>query len=135
MNFSEPSGYPPVDLAPIRRAEKHLARWTRSRAVDGPPLFAGAVGLLAHGGTVVTTFATGHAMRYSGANGEELPAGQQVPMRPDTVFDLASVTKLFTSIAVMQLVEQGEVELTDPVARYLPDFGVHGKHALACSSP
>ncbi len=40
------------------------------------------------------------------------------PLAPDAVFDLASVTKLFTCIAVMQLAERGAIGLNDTLARY-----------------
>jgi CubicO group peptidase (beta-lactamase class C family) len=43
-----------------------------------------------------------------------------VPVTPDTVFELASVTKQFTATAIMLLVEEGKVELDDPVAWHLP---------------
>ena len=43
---------------------------------------------------------------------------------PQTPFDLASVSKPFTALAVMQLVEAGKVELDAPVQRYLPTFRV-----------
>ena len=43
-------------------------------------------------------------------------------MRTDTIFDLASLTKLFTAIMVMQQVEAGRVELDAPVTRYLSEF-------------
>ncbi|MEJ6906684.1 serine hydrolase domain-containing protein, partial [Bradyrhizobium japonicum] len=42
-----------------------------------------------------------------------------------TVFDLASVSKLFTSVVVMQQVEAGRVDLDAPVARYVPEFSSH----------
>ncbi|TLW93005.1 serine hydrolase [Saccharomonospora piscinae] len=119
-----------LDPAPIREAERTIAGMAESDYVDGHPLFAGAVGLLAHDGKVVDTYATGSALRYADGEGTELPADEQVPMRDDTIFDIASVTKLFTSIAVMQLVERGEVELTSPVASYLPEFGVNGKRDI-----
>jgi CubicO group peptidase (beta-lactamase class C family) len=49
-------------------------------------------------------------------------------MTLDTVFDLASLTKVIaTTTAVMQLVEQGKVRFNDPVAKYLPDFAQNGK--------
>ena len=41
---------------------------------------------------------------------------------PETVFRVGSVSKLFTDVAIMQLVEQGKVDLDTPVTRYLPDF-------------
>jgi len=43
------------------------------------------------------------------------------PVTPDTVFELASVTKQFTAAAVMKLVEAGKVALDDPIAKYLDD--------------
>ncbi|MGE5601699.1 MAG: serine hydrolase domain-containing protein [Nitrososphaerales archaeon] len=47
-------------------------------------------------------------------------AGQ--PVAPQTQFHIASLSKSFTAVAVMQLVEVGRVELDAPVRRYLPDF-------------
>ncbi|MBD2652669.1 beta-lactamase family protein [Synechocystis sp. FACHB-383] len=46
----------------------------------------------------------------------------QTPITPNTVFDLASVSKQMTAIAVLKLMEQGALELDDPVSQYLPDF-------------
>ncbi|NIJ10050.1 CubicO group peptidase (beta-lactamase class C family) [Saccharomonospora amisosensis] len=119
-----------LDPAPITAAAQRLTGWTRRNAVEGHPLFAGAVGMLVHDGKIVTTHSTGSAVRYADGSGTELPSEQQVPVRPDTIFDLASVTKLFTSIAVLQLVERDQVELDAPVARYLPEFGVNGKATI-----
>jgi uncharacterized protein YbbC (DUF1343 family) len=53
------------------------------------------------------------------------------PMRLDTVFDLASLTKaLATAPSVLLLVEQKKLNLAAPVARYLPAFGAKGKEAI-----
>ena len=46
----------------------------------------------------------------------------QVAIEPDHVFCLASVTKPFTAMAVLALVEDGEIALTDPARRFLPDL-------------
>ncbi|MBK9432709.1 MAG: beta-lactamase family protein [Sphingomonadales bacterium] len=40
----------------------------------------------------------------------------------DAIFRIASMTKPITSIAIMQLVEQGRIALSDPVAKYIPEF-------------
>jgi CubicO group peptidase (beta-lactamase class C family) len=48
----------------------------------------------------------------------------KVPMKPETLCSICSISKLFTSIAVMQLWEQGKLRLDDSVAMYLPDFKV-----------
>src|SRR5437773_2289196 len=44
------------------------------------------------------------------------------PLRPDAIFRIASMAKPVTSIAFMQLVEEGKVALDDPVARVIPEF-------------
>ena len=48
-------------------------------------------------------------------------------MRRNTIFDLASMTKLFTSIAAVQLIEDGLIALDAPVVRYIPAFAANGK--------
>src|ERR1051325_9649881 len=46
----------------------------------------------------------------------------KIPMSPDTKFRMASHSKLFTAIAIMQLREDGKLRLDDPVEKYLPWF-------------
>jgi serine beta-lactamase-like protein LACTB, mitochondrial len=46
----------------------------------------------------------------------------QVPATAATVFDIGSVSKVLTAVAVMQLVEQGHVRLDDPIQKYVPSF-------------
>ncbi len=46
------------------------------------------------------------------------PSGRQVT--PQTPFHIASVTKPFTALAIMQLVDQGKLDLDAPVQRYIP---------------
>jgi D-alanyl-D-alanine carboxypeptidase len=57
-----------------------------------------------------------------------------VPATTGTVYRIGSVTKQFTSAAIMQLVEQGRMALTDPVTKYLPQYpqwsGVTIRHLL-----
>jgi CubicO group peptidase (beta-lactamase class C family) len=61
--------------------------------------------------------------------GEADRAGRAVT--PQTPFILASVSKTFTAVAIMQLVESGKVDLDAPVRRYLPDFRVADENASA----
>lgn len=49
-----------------------------------------------------------------------------VPMQPDMVFRIGSVTKQFTAIAILQLMEQGKLSLQDEITKYLPDYPMHG---------
>lgn len=45
-----------------------------------------------------------------------------VPATPETVYRIGSITKQFTSVAVLRLVEQGKVRLGDPIGKYLPEL-------------
>ncbi|MCL2840200.1 MAG: serine hydrolase [Defluviitaleaceae bacterium] len=47
---------------------------------------------------------------------------QGIPVEEDTVFGIASISKPFTALAVMQLVESGIIDLDIPIVEYLPDF-------------
>src|SRR5829696_8858811 len=49
------------------------------------------------------------------------------PVDGDTLFRIASTTKTFTGTTVMRLVEQGKLDLSAPVRRYLPDFRVENE--------
>lgn len=50
-----------------------------------------------------------------------------VPVRPEMVFRLCSVTKQFTAAAIMMLVEEGKVSLADDITKYLPNYPTSGK--------
>src|SRR5580700_4064186 len=81
----------------------------------------GAVLIVGHDGAVI----------YRKAYGERSLDPHHEPMMLDTIFDLASLTKVIaTTTAVMQLVEQGKVRLNDPVAKYLPEFAQNGKEDI-----
>jgi hypothetical protein len=49
-----------------------------------------------------------------------LDANDQRPLTGDTEFEIGSITKVFTSLLLADMVQHGEVALTDPIARYLP---------------
>jgi len=68
---------------------------------------------------VVAAAATRDGVFYRAAFGKRDEAAD-VEMTPDTIFRIASMTKAVTSVAVMQLVEQGKVALDEPAATYLP---------------
>jgi CubicO group peptidase (beta-lactamase class C family) len=88
----------------------------------------GAVVLIARRGVIVKEQAYGHAAKY--ADDKFTPLEQPIAMKPDTIFDVASVSKLFTTAAVMQLYDQGRFQLDDPVARYIPEFAENEKEEV-----
>jgi CubicO group peptidase (beta-lactamase class C family) len=98
---------------------------------DNPkhPGYAGAVALVLQDGKTQLTTAVGHALRYK-AGPVELPAAKRVAMRTDSIFDLASLTKVYTAILTLQLVDQGKVSLDAPVQKYLPEFTGTGKDKI-----
>lgn len=51
------------------------------------------------------------------------PEIQRIPAQPNTLFDLASITKLFTTTAFLALVSEGQVKLDDPLVKVVPEFG------------
>jgi CubicO group peptidase (beta-lactamase class C family) len=93
------------------------------------PSYAGGVVLAAVDGAVAVHAAVGDALRY-GTGPVELPPAERVAMRRDSIFDLASITKVFTALLVLQQADRGTVDLTAPVAEYLPDFRGPGKAAI-----
>ncbi|MCF6410321.1 serine hydrolase domain-containing protein [Pseudalkalibacillus salsuginis] len=85
----------------------------------------GAVAFVARRGHIVKEEAYGYAARYTDDNKNEMEA--PVTMQEDTIFDLASISKIFTTTAAMKLYEEGAFELDDPVANYIPEFAQKGK--------
>ena len=81
----------------------------------------GAVLLVSHDGVVV----------YRKALGSRSLEPRREPMTPDTIFDVASLTKVVaTTTAVMQLVQKGELRDNDPVGKYIPEFAQNGKEDI-----
>src|SRR5437868_4489049 len=78
----------------------------------------GAVVLVWHNGQIV----------YRKAIGNRALEPRREPMTLDTIFDLASLTKVIaTTTAVMQLVDQGKIRVNEPVEKYIPEFAQNEK--------
>jgi D-alanyl-D-alanine carboxypeptidase len=54
---------------------------------------------------------------------------QRGPATPTTIYRIASITKLFTSTSIMQLRDEGALQLDDPLAKHLPWFSIRNPHA------
>lgn len=115
---------------PVAAIAGDAAKYETALPGAAHPLYPGAVVLAAHDGTIVQHSASGYALRYSDDKPTELPRDQWLPMRNDTIFDLASMSKLFTTIVALQQVERGKLDLDATVASYLPDFARNGKGSI-----
>lgn len=83
--------------------------------------YPGAVILAGHRGQII----------YQGVFGNRRIAPSAAPMQLDTIFDIASLTKVIaTTPAIMQLIEQGKLALDTPAAYYWPAFAKHGKSTV-----
>ena len=90
----------------LKRLDDFFAREIAARRVPG------AVVAIARDGKLVHYKAYGQRDPASGA-----------PMTLDTVFGLASMTKIFTSVAALQLTEDGRLPLRSTLSEYYPAFG------------
>jgi len=73
----------------------------------------------------------GEGLEYSWVRGLAAARPERLPMRRDTIFDLASLTKpMATATAIMMLLEEGSISLDDPVAEVLPNFAERGKEEV-----
>lgn len=101
--------------APIADARVHrraLHSYVATYAVEHN--FSGAI-LVTHNGDTLYQGAFGSAERSFAT-----------PMRADARFPIASITKLFTATLILQLVDEGRLELDAPFGRYLPDYPGQG---------
>jgi SSS family transporter len=134
VGFAVPGFSGRVALAQTPSAQSgQTARGTAQAASDFTPVstlvteavtakkLPGAVVLINHDGKTV----------FERAYGDRALEPTVEPMTEDTVFDMASLTKcLVTATAVMQLYERHQLDVDDPVAKYIPEFGANGKQGV-----
>jgi CubicO group peptidase (beta-lactamase class C family) len=102
----------PADLAVPRMKQREAldalgALLAKNAEAD---TFSGVV-LVAHRGKVVFEKAAGRADRE-----------KHLPVSPDTRFRLGSMNKMFTTVAILQLMEAGKLGLDDPIGKHLTDY-------------
>lgn len=102
----EETGYDGTRIAVLH---EHFERLIKQKIIHG------AAYCISHKGKIIA----------HGSIGKDNAMGRDTGMQPDTVFCIASITKVFTATAIMQLVERGLVRLDTPVAEILPQFA-HG---------
>lgn len=94
-----------LDATRLARLDARLARWVDEGQLPGFLVTVARHGDLVHVGS--------HGHR-------DVEAG--LPVTPDTIWRIFSMTKPVTSVAAMSLYEEGAFELTDPISRWLPEF-------------
>ncbi|MFJ6896240.1 serine hydrolase domain-containing protein [Streptomyces hokutonensis] len=114
---------------------RHLIREVHDLTTGDRPWAAGTVVVAGRGPVIAAEEAAGWAVRYSAYDpetdrGVELPPASRVRTTIDTPFDLASLTKLFTSVAAMQQIERGTLGIDARVGAYLPDFRAAARHDI-----
>ena len=107
---TEPASALDLVLHRMTEADALQALSARADRLAGEDEFSGAV-LVAKDGRVLFSHAYGLADREGG-----------IPNTLRTRFRIGSMNKMFTAVAILQLVEAGKVELTAPLGKYLPDY-------------
>ena len=100
---------PPEDVGLSSERLKRLTSAFQTEVENGK--IPGAVVLVARNGKIAYYEAIGFQDRE-----------KKLPMRRDSIFRIASMTKPIVSVAVMMLVEEGKIQLQDPVSVYLPEL-------------
>ncbi|MEU6989170.1 serine hydrolase domain-containing protein [Streptomyces sp. NPDC046465] len=113
----------------------HLVSEVRDLTRGPRPWCAGAVVVAGRGPVIAAQEAAGWAVRYAAYDpetdtGVELPREWRVPMRTTTPFDLASLTKLFTTVAAVQQLERGTLGIDALVGAYVPEFTAAAEHGI-----
>ncbi len=80
--------------------------------------------------SVSAAYVKGQEVVYSGAFGYA-NRENKVPATSDTLYSICSISKLFTSIAVMQLRDEGKLALRDPISKHLPDYHIKQRFPLS----
>ncbi|MGG3467945.1 serine hydrolase [Neobacillus pocheonensis] len=108
-----------MEAAPLEKIDQIMDQAIADKVMPG------AVAFVARGGKIVKHSAYGYSAQY--VDGKLTEMEHPIPMKEDTIFDLASISKIFTAVSVMKLYEKGLFQLDDPVAKYIPEFAQNGK--------
>lgn len=97
-----------------QKLEKQFDEMLNAQYVPNEP---GATALVAKDGKIIYHKAFGMANL-------EL----DVKMEPDMILEIGSITKQFTAVAILMLVEQGKLDLDDDITKFIEDYPTHGHH-------
>jgi CubicO group peptidase (beta-lactamase class C family) len=89
----------------------------------------GAVAAVAHG-DAPDVIVTAGALATIADDGGPVPEAERAPVAADALYDLASITKVFTAITILSLVDDGVLDVTVPVGEWLPSYREGEKSAV-----
>lgn len=104
----DPSASPQATGKPESQSQQEIQGYLDSLATDNK--LSGAI-LVAKDGVPIATKAFGEANK-----------AKNVPIRLDTKFNLGSMNKMFTGVAIAQLAQAGRLDFNDPISKHLPDY-------------
>ncbi|GFZ48815.1 hypothetical protein JCM24511_06564 [Saitozyma sp. JCM 24511] len=122
--------------APLKELQKNTSAYTVAQNYSSAsynlvhPLYPGATVLVGHRNTIVSHFSTGYNLLYSDSNGTKLAKNDRIRMRDDSIYDMASLSKMFTTVLALQQLGEGLINLNDTVDTYLPDFARNNKTSI-----
>ncbi|HET9434149.1 MAG TPA: serine hydrolase, partial [Chitinophagaceae bacterium] len=94
-----------VSSGRLKRLDANIIQWIKEEQLNG------ATAIILRNGKIV------YHKSFGFANKE-----QNIPMRNDNIFRIASMTKPIISVAAMMLYEEGKFLLTDPISKFIPEF-------------
>ncbi len=115
-----PATFMPVAADPLAVTTPEKVGLSKEKLADIGKALAADVERGTLAGAVVAVARKGKLAYYESIGFQDKPAGTK--MSKDSIFRLYSMTKPWTSVAAMMLVEDGRIQLTDPVSKYLPSF-------------
>lgn len=122
----QPTPTPTLKTVPTPPALANAVDAAMQRAIQAGAT-PGAVVSVRHRGVQIMLQAYGLSHKYDSASAL---SADPIDAHTDTLYDLASITKLFTTTCVMRLAEQSKLSLDKPVATWMPAFGAGAKNQV-----
>ncbi len=111
---------PPPSPSTAAGTETHLSRFSEDRLQRLDDFLAKATDAQGYLGAVSLVIADDQVVQSQAYGYRDL--SRSLPMRKDSIFRIYSMTKTVTTVAVLILMEEGKLNLDDPVEKYLPEF-------------
>jgi CubicO group peptidase (beta-lactamase class C family) len=101
-------------------ASLDVSGFAKDKLAAIPPMLQGMVDAGNLSGFVTLTWRHGKIAQVNTVGWRNI--AEKAPMQRDTIFRIASMTKPITSVAILQLMEEGKLKLDDPITKWAPEF-------------